>query len=264
MIKQLFFLFLACFAVSMGAVSVQAADEVVEFSADAIQKSPQAPPMQAKMFVGNKRVRKEYEANGQEYVEIFDANKQHAVLLMPRQHTYMEQTGPAAPLQGNSGEKRSPCDGVNGASCKKLGRESVHGRPADKWEMVIQGKGGDRRALYWLDADRGMLLKQILPDGTSTEMRMLSMETVNGRQTEKWEMTASNPNGQTLRSLQWYDPKLKIAIREEMPGGYTRELKNITVGAQASDLFEIPAGYTLVKNPQSASGTPRPPAGMMR
>jgi hypothetical protein len=263
MLKNLFYLFIFIFTGSLAVTSIQAAEEIIEFSADAYQKGPQSPPMQAKMFVGNKRVRKEYAANGQQFVEIVDANKQHAVLLDPKQRTYMEQQGATPQIIDQNAVNNNPCQGVVNSSCKKLGQETVHSRSADKWEMVMQQDGQEMRALYWIDVDRGMLLKQLLPDGTSTELRLLGKETVNGRQTEKWEMTASNPQGQTMRSLQWYDPQLKISIREEMPGGYLRELKNISVGSQAKDLFEIPAGYTLIKNPP-ATDAPRAPAGMLR
>ena len=42
-------------------------------------------------------------------------------------------------------------------------------------------------------------------------------------------------------ATQWYDPELKIAIREELPGGYIRELRDIKTGKQEKDLFEIPS-----------------------
>ncbi len=228
---------------------VSAGENVVEFSANAYQKGPQTPPIEAKMFVSDKRVRKEYSANGQKLVEIYDAGKQNAVLLIPAKRSYMERQGSTSDFIQQAGKPKNPCQGMKNASCKKLGEEAIHGRPADKWEMVMKKDGKDLRALYWIDRERNMMLKQKLPDGTETELRMQGKVTVNGRQTEKWEMTASNPQGQTMRSMQWYDPELKISIREEMPGGYLRELKNISIGNQADTLFEIPAGYTLIKQP---------------
>lgn len=235
--------------VVFAATVAQAGGGVVEFSADAIQKGPQTPSVKAKMFVGDKRVRKEYANNGQQLVEIFDASKQHAVLLMPAKHVYMERQGSLPDLAVKTDKAMNPCQGLKEANCKKLGSESVNGRPTEKWQMIMNKEGRDQKALYWIDADRNMLVKQVLPDGTSTELRLLGKETINGRETEKWEMTATNPQGQTMRSTQWYDPELKIAIREEMPGGYMRELKNISIGAQPDTLFEIPAGYTLIKQP---------------
>lgn len=233
----------------IGTAEVQAGDDVVEFSADAFQKGPQTPSIKARMFVGKMRVRKEYTSNGQPLVEIFDAKKQHAVLLMPAQHVYMERQGNVAGVMSNTDKTTNPCRGQKQASCKKLGRESVNGRTADKWQMLMRRDGKEMTALYWIDSERNMLIKQVLPDGTTTEMRLTGKEKVNGRDTEKWEMTATNPQGKTMRSLQWYDPELKIAIREEMPGGYVRELKNISVASQPDTLFEIPAGYTMIRQP---------------
>jgi hypothetical protein len=242
---SLLILLIAAFTVT----GISASEEVVEFSANAYQKGPQTPPIEAKMFVAGKRVRKEYSANGQQVVEIYDAGKQHAVLLMPAKRSYLERQGSTSNFIEQNSKPKNPCQGIKEASCKKLGEEKIHGRIADKWEMVMKKDGQDMRALYWIDRQRTMMLKQKLPDGTETELRLQGKETVNGRQTEKWEMTASNPQGQTMRSMQWYDPELKISIREEMPGGYLRELKNISVGVQADSLFEIPAGYTLIKQP---------------
>ncbi len=244
----------AAFTVSV----VQAGGDVVEFSADAYQKGPQTPSVKAKMFVGDRRVRKEYATNGQQLIEIYDAKKQRAVLLMPAQHVYMEREGAIPSLIGASGATKNPCHGLKAARCKKLGNASINGRNTEKWQMVMNKDGQDMTAHYWIDSERNMLIKQVLPDGTSTELKLLGKETVDGRETEKWEMVASRPQGQSMRSTQWYDPELKIAIREEMPGGYRRELKNISIGVQPKALFEIPAGYTMVKQP-SADAKPPPP-----
>ena len=59
-----------------------------------------------------------------------------------------------------------------------------------------------------------------------------------------------------MTTTQWYDPQLKIAIREELPGGYFRELRDIRVGAQSPQLFTIPAGYQLTKAPQKSQSAP--------
>jgi len=79
---------------------------------------------------------------------------------------------------------------------------------------------------------------------------MLGTEAVNGRSAEKWEMTANFPNGQNRVSYQWYDPALQMIIREEQPGGFTRNLTNIKQQAQPAALFSIPAGYKEVSMPQ--------------
>jgi hypothetical protein len=74
-------------------------------------------------------------------------------------------------------------------------------------------------------------------------LEMTGRETVNGRTAEKWEMTVEREDGQTQRSYLWYDPVLKMAIREEFPGGYVRELTDIRIGPQPDSLFRVPGGY---------------------
>ena len=72
-------------------------------------------------------------------------------------------------------------------------------------------------------------------------------------------MTTSVPNQQPMRTFQWYDAELELAVREEFPGGYVSELKNIHVGPQPDNLFVVPAGYERMQmppqdRPQGGSG----------
>ena len=78
---------------------------------------------------------------------------------------------------------------------------------------------------------------------------MIGPDTLEGRRVEKWEMTMRQGNQAPQTSTQWFDPELKLAVREEFPGGYVRELRNIHVGQQAMDLFQIPAGFQKVTPP---------------
>ena len=41
--------------------------------------------------------------------------------------------------------------------------------------------------------------------------------------------------------------ELADSVREELPGGFLRELRDISVGPQPTSLFEVPAGWK-VKN----------------
>ena len=64
-----------------------------------------------------------------------------------------------------------------------------------------------------------------------------------------------------MQTTQWYDRELQIAMREELPGGYFRELRNIRIGPQSDALFRVPAGYRLVEpqrqQPAGQTGTPK-------
>ena len=101
----------------------------------------------------------------------------------------------------------------------------------------------------WLDQERGIPLKSVMPNGQSMELRILGQESIDGRNVEKWEMTTTVPKQQPMRTFQWYDPVLELAVREEFPGGYVSELKNIRIGPQPDDLFVVPAGYERVTMP---------------
>jgi hypothetical protein len=63
-------------------------------------------------------------------------------------------------------------------------------------------------------------------------------ETVNGRDTVKYEGTGANGDNGTF----WLDSKLRFPVKWQgkKDGG---ELRNIQEGAQPASLFEIPAGY---------------------
>lgn len=64
-------------------------------------------------------------------------------------------------------------------------------------------------------------------------------ETVNGRDTVKYETTNANGDSGTF----WLDSKLRFAVKWQGKNG-GGELRNIQEGAQPASLFEIPAGFT--------------------
>jgi hypothetical protein len=39
-----------------------------------------------------------------------------------------------------------------------------------------------------------------------------------------------------------------MAVREEQPGGYIREIKGIRIADQPENLFQVPDGYQLIDN----------------
>ena len=242
-------LFASCLcAFTAGAV---AAAPNVQFSAQTVQSSPDKTTRHAQIYVGDNQVRLEYQQDGQQMVEIYDMKNQRALLLMPQQRSYMERKLPAGGA-GNPmlpSKETNPCAMLPKAQCKELGRETLHGRPVIKWEMVVTQDDQPLRSLHWIDAERNMPLRQTFPDGTTSEMRLVDKESLDGRATERWELTTTRSDGESMTSTQWYDPQLKIAIREELPGGYFRELRNIKLGDQSAQLFAVPAGYKLTKAP---------------
>lgn len=243
-----------------GALS-HAAPPPVEFSAEAFQTTPQGQQMQQRMYVGaDGRVRLESSTGGQQFVQIIDPTQKAMYMLMPEQKAYMarEFNGSEQLERSTAGPDSNPCAGVPDATCKLLGKETVNGRSAEKWELVQKRGDETQRMLYWIDVERRLPLRQFMPDGTTTELKEVGKEVLNGRQTEKWQMTLAQPGGESMESFQWYDPELKIAIREELPGGAFRELRNIQIGNQPASLFQIPPDYKKISAPQAPSGSQSP------
>lgn len=238
-------------ALLMLSAQSQAQGPALEFSAEAVQMAPDQQIRTARMYVGHERVRKEYIENGQQVAEIIDWGRGRVILLMPEQQTYMDSNTAeqAQVLPRRAGEDTNPCLNMPSLQCRYLGQETLSGRRVDKWEMLAQHDGITERSLHWIDPQRQMPLQQILPDGRLTELTLIGQQTLNGRQVEHWEQSTSLPDGVVQRVSQWYDPQLQIAIREELPGGYFRELRNIVVAKQPAQLFEVPAGYQRLERP---------------
>jgi len=236
---------------AMSAQPAAAAQSTVEFSADTIESSPQQGEHAGKLYIGKNKVRTEYEMNGQTIIQIIDLDKQEAVIINPAERSFMRRhAGQQEMQQGMTKTDKGPCAGMQNLTCKKGGVEMVNGRKARKWEVasVANEQGGVME--FWLDEERHIPVRQIMPDGSTMEARMVGSETVNGRKAEKWEMTANYPGGQSMTTYQWFDPSLQMIIKEEQPGGFTRSLKNIKQQHQPDKLFSVPAGYKEISLPQ--------------
>lgn len=225
----------------------------VQFSADMVSRGPDDQLTTGKMYVGGSRMRVEMSQQGQTVIRIQDQERKMEWLLFPDRQGYLERAMPAgadvqAPMSAPSAET-NPCEGVEGLSCRKVGQEDVAGRAAVKWEMTMTRDGQTLTGAQWLDVERGLPLRYQMPNGQSMELRMLGAESIGGRAVEKWQMTTSVPNQQPVQTFQWYDPELKLSVREEFQGGFVRELNNIQVGAQADELFRVPAGYSKMDAP---------------
>lgn len=224
-------------------ITANAFEVAQEFSAEAVQSVPGRPSMNVKMFISKNAVRTESMMNGNTVVEIVYPKDKRRVLLNQHRKTYIEQKAEKSSSAKSKKSSNSPCSSILNATCKKIGKEKINGRSAVKWEMTVQRNGRNFKSLHWLDKKYHMPLREQLHDGTVSTMTMSGKEKINGRNTEKWELSAIRPNGQKMISQQWYDPKLKMVIREVLPGGYVRELKNIKVTKQAKKLFKVPSDY---------------------
>jgi hypothetical protein len=243
------------------AAAVQADTGGAQFSANMVRRGPDGQVTSGKMFVGDGRTRMEMSQQGQEVIRINDQNRHMEWILFPDQQSYLERGAPpgaeaaaAAPKQLSA--EADPCAAMPGVTCRRVGVEDVNGRPAVKWEMSTTQQGETLTGAQWLDQERGLPLKSVMPNGPTMELKILGQETIDGRRVEKWETTMTVPKQQPIRTFQWYDPELKLAVREEFPGGYVSELKNIRVGPQPDDLFSVPAGYKRMSMPQEGQQQP--------
>ncbi len=235
---------------------VAAPGQAIEFSAHAIQQSPQGTTMDARMYVTQAAVRSEYVMDDQPVIEIVFPQAGKRVVLFPQQQTYMEQQAEGLPpsVPAGSPPDKNPCAGLPEVSCRLVGKETISGRKAEKWEFVGKQDGRTVYSLHWFDAERRLPLREFFPDGTVSELQLVDKESLGGRRTEKWQHTITRADGTEMQSFQWYDPQLQIVIREELPGGYLRELRNIRVETQDRALFEVPANYQRVTNAPAGIG----------
>lgn len=262
--KQLFVLLMMLVLVPTG----HAGETQAEFSALAVQVMPGQKARQARMFVTPQFVRMEFENQGEQTIEITDLKAGRSLLLLPQKRLYTVRDAPEGVMQQMQQKQGggNPCVYQVGAVCKKTGSETVFGRRTEKWEMTVEHQGKTYRSLYWVDSERHMPLRQQWADGTVSELRPVAEVELNARATEKWQMVTTPADGKVQTSTQWFDKELQMVIREELPGGYSRELRDIRVGKQDLKLFDLPEGYSPMPQARTsaqgqASGSHTPGVG---
>jgi len=237
-------------------LSVMASSDTVlagaEFSAEMVRYGPQGRQVSTKMFVGDQRVRTEMSHQGQQIIHIADKDQGIEWVLFPDRKEYMEQRllGTEGELPGTGATPaKDPCGGMPGLTCRRLGEEMIDGRKAVKWEIIATHHKQTMKSTQWIDKERGLPLRQELPDGGTMALKFVAVEELNGRRVEKWERVMTIPNRPEMRTFQWFDPELDLDVRQELPGGMVSELKSIRVGKQPGKLFTIPADYKPMTTP---------------
>jgi hypothetical protein len=151
---------ISCLIVLMLAASLVLAQ--TEFSAEVVDLQKPGTPTQAKMFFAKDKVRIEAQGTSSHGggAVIVNYATQTSIVLMPQQHMYMEM-----PVQGQSqrmayasaffsvGDVENACGdwqkmGHQGATCHKVGSETVSGRSTVKYETT--NASGDV-SHFWLD-----------------------------------------------------------------------------------------------------------------
>lgn len=216
------------------------------FSADAIQIAPGRVPINSKMFVSKSAVRTEMTKQGRFIVDIAYPEEGRRLMIFPQQRKYMEKKGLAISPSWSGKAAKTPCEGMPGSNCQKVGLEKLNNINVEKWQVKRSVNGKALRSLHWIDVDRRLAIKEMMPDGSVSELIMLGKGKLDGRNVEHWESRYSHPSGHNRISKQWYDLELKIVIREEQGNGFIRELRNIKIGKQDRSLFMLPSGYQKI------------------
>ena len=213
-----------------------------EFSADAVVSIPGQQSTTSKLYVGKNVVRTETQTAGGVIIDIVFTDKGKLIKLNTQHKQFIEM-----PVQKLSpADDNNPCSRIRNASCTFLGNETVDGLETQKWQIIASKQGKNIRTLHWVDVNRQLAVREFFNDGSMAEMKLEAHENINGRDTERWIRTISRPDGSTVSSYQWYDPQLEISIKESLPGGYVRELKNIKVKKQRAELFTVPHDYKMM------------------
>lgn len=251
----------ALMAFSLGLVGVaqaQTSRDHLAFSADAVQVLPDGSEQVGKIFRAGPNMRLDYQQEEQNIIQIFRKLEGIMILLDAENETYAEIQGPALAPDAIEGPV-SPCPpqaSSQGVRCERAGQDTVSGVTVERWIISSAQKNGTMVVLW--DTGRHRALQFEYPDGSSMKMAFVKMEEVSGRNVEFWDITQAGPTQETIKGGWWFDPELRVVIREDLPNGVSRRIENIEVGPIDPTMFIAPDGWTQ-KSPQELQ-TPVPSA----
>ena len=153
---------------------------------------------------------------------------------------------------------------MTGATCRFLGNEVTSGITAEVWEIGQPGDPSQVSRILW-DGARHRALRQEYPDGTVMALAFKAMVQIESRNVEHWTISVNVPGQSPLAGAWYYDPELRVELREELPTGEVRSLRNIAVGAVDPAAFAVPPGWNETAppgppGPGSGTGVPMPPS----
>lgn len=211
------------------------------YSATAIHKLPDLPETSGRILKSGDNMRLEFQQNGRQIIQILLPSMGVMYVLDPQTKTYTEMRGQTMPATAAS-RQSVPCSEQSGlAVCQRVGADTVSGIQVERWLIAAQPQT-QPLSLLW-DPTRRQALRQDFPDGSSMAMRFKAMEDVNGRETEHWIIEVLAPGRETLTGGWWFDPVLRVVVREDLPGGESRRLENIVVGGVDATAFQVPEGW---------------------
>jgi hypothetical protein len=139
-------------------------------------------------------------------IHLLDSHKNTTLRMIPEQHVYVEDPG------------------------------------VGEMVLALHVNHPDNACLDGEEKARELAKKNPQVNQKPVTCRKIGPESINGRDTVKYEATYTNYKGQPVKGVSWVDRKIGFFIRME-GAGITTEITNIQETSQASSLFELPAGY---------------------
>jgi len=152
--------------------------------------------------------------------------------------------------------------------------DSIYFRP-DRWR--VEAKGGpfpeiiivrlDKKAVWkLLPQERRYIEMPLRPEDLPVperipgeiERKVVGQEQIEGYLCDKLliRYTYGGAEGEASEMYLWVSPELKAPLRTEAPDlDWKTELRNIRVGPQRDDLFEVPPGYDRFEPPAGPMST---------
>ncbi len=238
-----------------GLVSAQAPTSSTPYSAIAVHQLPGQPETFGTIVKSGQNLRLEFEENGRHVIQILLPSVGAMYILDPTARTFVEVLGPAVPATNVEGYV-SPCPNQKPSSaCQNVGKEVLNGLTVERWALSSDQEGKPLVILW--NSERRKALRQDFPNGGNMIMAFVAMEDHGGRPTEHWTIRLSLPNQEVQNGDWWYDPQLRVVVRENLPSGELRRLDNITLGPVDPALFQVPQGWRKTEPQAAAPQRPR-------
>ena len=249
---------------AVAAAPATAQNSIPAYAADAVYRTPDGSESTGRVVKSGPDMRLEFTENGRAVVQIIRRAEGRMYVLDPASRSYFTVQGEPDPQAGTAAYE-APCDqSVAGVTCRFLGNEVASGITAELWEIGQPGDPTQISRILW-DGARHRALRQEYPDGTVMALSFKAMAQIEGRNVEHWIISVTVPGQSPLAGAWYYDPELRVELREELPTGEIRSLRNIVLGAVDPAAFAVPPGWSEISppgpaGPGSGTGVPTPPS----